>query len=259
MSSEHLDAFVSLHQFVLSVINAKRETNLNNYDAYLQFAIEGITEEIYPYLAPAIEVVYKTVPESKVVALPPDLQYYTKVGIVVNGNVWTLTLNEDMAPARTYADSDLCETTPEIAASTTATENFGVIPFAPHYNGGVLVETMYGMGGGFNRAYYKVDMIRRTLTLQGNVSGDEIVIEYVSTGVKANGLTYLNRLSLPALRAYVLARIVDNDDRIPANEKQRRWFMYESEVEKLAYKQMAFTMDEYLDTVYRTYSQTPKR
>jgi hypothetical protein len=261
MSSDNINAYLTLHQLVLSVINAKAEKDLTNYEHYLQIAIEGLSEEIFPYRAPSVEVAYLTLSSAKMAILPADYIYYTKIAAKVGDRYVTLTLNKNMPPNRTYSQSDLCETT---VANVSETSNedlstFGIIPFVPHYYNGNYVDTLYGLGGGTNFAYYKINERDRTITIQGVVQANEIILEYVSTGVKANGATIIDRFVVPALRAYVLWRIIDNDVRVPMNEKLRKERLYIEEMDLLSHKQNTFTATELLDALYSTYAQTAKR
>jgi len=123
MSLNNIDAYITLHQLVLSVINAKGEKDLTNYEYYMQFAIEGLSEEIFPYRAPSIEVAYLTLSSAKIAELPNDYMYYTKIAAKIGTRYITLTLNKNMPPNRTYAQSDLCETDTETVVDTTSSDD----------------------------------------------------------------------------------------------------------------------------------------
>lgn len=258
MSLNNIDSYITLHQLVLSVINAKGEKDLTNYEYYMQFAIEGLSEEIFPYRAPSIEVAYLTLSSAKIAELPNDYMYYTKIAAKIGTRYITLTLNKNMPPNRTYAQSDLCETDTETVVDTTSSEA-GLVPFVPHMADGTYVESLYGVGGGVNSAYYNVNEKERTISIQGVIPANEILLEYVSTGVQANGATTIGRFVIPALRAYVIWKSIDNDVRIPANEKMRKERQYIEEMELLTNKQNTFTAVELLDAMYSTYAQTVKR
>jgi hypothetical protein len=130
--------------------------------------------------------------------------------------------------------------------------------FAPHYRYGRYTNTLYGVGGGFNIAYYRIDMNRRVIYFHGNVPNNEVILEYKSSGVKAGG-ALVPRDAAPALKAYLHWKTAEYDFRIPMNEKIRKEQLYDKELYKLKTIECSFNITEYLDNQYATMSQAPKR
>jgi hypothetical protein len=118
---------------------------------------------------------------------------------------------------------------------------------------------LYGLPGGIDTAYYRVDYENRQIVFSGTVERSEIVLEYFSSGLKADGSSLVPRNVVPALRSYVLWQMVENDFRVAYNEKERRKREYEEAVEALRSLENTPTKEEYLRMVYSTAGQGPKR
>ncbi|HKJ45886.1 MAG TPA: hypothetical protein VJ991_08675, partial [Balneolales bacterium] len=81
----------------------------------------------------------------------------------------------------------------------------------------------------------------------------------ISSGVNLTGTTIIPREAIPALRAYLLWQLIENDSKKSLSEKERKKQQYEEAVEALRFFQTAFTADEYKRMLYRSVKQTPKR
>jgi hypothetical protein len=91
------------------------------------------------------------------------------------------------------------------------------------------------------------------------VDRSEIVLEYISTGVKTDGSSLIPREAVPALRTYIQWNMIESDPRVAANEKERKKRNHEEEVEALRSFQSIFTSDQYKRMLWRTSRQSPKR
>jgi hypothetical protein len=246
-----ITSYLSLQQVVKSFMNERGEKVLTNYEKYLQIAIEGFSS-LNIFEMNTIDVAYLDVnTDTNVAELPVDFITMTKIGVRINGVLWTLSQNRDLILPR---PETLCAD----IESTTTTDISGGYYFAPHYRYGAYMDTLYGVGGGFNVAYYRIDMTNRVIYFDGNVPNDEVILEYKSSGVKAGG-ALVPRQAAPALKAYLDWRITEMDFRQPMNEKQRKERLYDKELYSLTLLENSFTMEEYLDNAYSSYSQAPKR
>lgn len=239
-------------QVVKSFLNERGEKSLANIERYLQMAIEGYSD-MSIFEMNSVEVAYlKVNKDTNTALLPPDFITMTKIGVNIHGTMWTLTLNSDIIMPR---PETIC---PEPIENVQNTEVNGGYFFAPHYRHGRYVETLYGLGGGFNVAYYRIDMNTRTIYFDGRVPNEEVILEYKSSGVKAGG-AMIPRQAVPALKAYLHWKSLEYDTRIGVNEKIRKEQLYGTELYKLKLLENSFTIDEYLDNSYSTMSQAPKR
>ena len=62
----------------------------------LQYGINTYRQYIQTGINPTIEVFYARPDSLGIINMPDDYEYYTKVGIIDNGRVFTLTLNRNM-------------------------------------------------------------------------------------------------------------------------------------------------------------------
>jgi len=246
-------AIVSLRYVVSSVLNEKMEDD-RNYERYLQLAIEGFTE-LNIGSTKNVEVTYKTVPEINMVDLPNDCIDITVLGRVQGNRIFTLT-REDLIP---LPRTEECGESTNPYKSKSVSDSDLIYTFSDHYAYGNYVPALYGYSGGANDAYYRIDWERRKIILQGSVPGDEIVIEYISSGVNMSGSTQIPRQWVETLKRYVHWKSIEYDSTFPMGEKERKRNQYWDERRKAHAFEWSFTLDEYLDTKYAEYKQTPKR
>lgn len=143
--------------------------------------------------------------------------------------------------------------------SESAVDAASLVFFSDHFRGGQFVGGLFGMSGGVDDAYYRVDLEKRTITFSGSVPRSQIVMEYISSGVKTDGSTLIPRQAVPALRTYLLWQAVENDSRTAYNEKERKKRLHEEEVTALRNFEDIFTIDEYKQMCWSTSRQTIKR
>lgn len=249
-----VNSWLSLMQVTKAFMNERGEKSLANIERYLQMAIEGYSD-IQIFEMNTIDVAYlKVNKDTNTALLPPDFITMTKIGVNIRGRMWTLTLNNDIILPK---PETICSEPITSVVDNDTTIDGGYL-FAPHFRSGRYIETLYGMGGGFNVAYYRIDMNTRTIHFDGNVPNDEIILEYKSSGVKAGG-AMIPRQAVPALKAYLHWKSLEYDTRINMNEKVRKEQLYGTELYKLKLLECSFTIDEYLDNSYSTMSQAPKR
>jgi len=231
------------------------------YEKFIRLAAAGFTD-LNLFTLNSIKVAYLPIdPTNFTVNMPDDLVMYTKIGIDIGGRMWTLTYNQDIINPRKV--NDCGKTLSEIQGCTDSDEvifGFGGFYFAEHFRNGQYVGELYGTGGGFNIGYYNIDWERRLITLNNEVSGhEELVVEYKSNGIQADGSTVIPRQAVAALVEYIHWKRIEYDGRIPVSQKQLRQIAYEREYEKLKFYEDAFTVDEYLDHTYSHYQSTPRR
>lgn len=254
MPEERITSFTNLNAVVKSFMNERNEQSTVNFERYLQIAIEGFAE-LKLYNLNSVEVAYLSVdPDTKIAKLPSDFIQMTKIGINVCGKMWTLTVNPDITIPR---PETICAVTPDVCDSCSDTV-IGGYYFADHFYQGQLRSALYGIGGGFNVAYYKIDEANGRILFDGCVPNDEVILEYISSGVKAGG-TPIPRKAIKALKAYLHWVTVEYDNRIPMNEKMRKEDLYSKESMALSNMELAFNYSEYMDTYYEGLTQGIKR
>ena len=242
----------TINYVVMSILNRLRDYSMRDYSYIQQLVIEGYTELSLWHLE-NIEVVYLRMSAAKTVDLPADFVDYVKIGIPVQGRIRVLTQDKSILFPRKLEDGADVGNTDDPDTPT------GAIYFVDHFRGGQFVGGLYGLTGGVDQAYYRIDKERRQIVFSGSVTRSEIVLEYISSGVNLQGTTVIPREAVPALRQYVLWQMIENDPKVNGNEKERKKQQYEEQVEALRSFQYIITPEEYKRMVYRSTKQGIKR
>jgi hypothetical protein len=245
---------VSLRYIIMSVLNLLGDYSMRNYYRLMQIAISGY-KILNLWHLDNIEVVYLEMNTAKVVTLPSDFVDWLKIGVPINGKLRVLTNHKQILLPRAFPDGTPVGNTDADGTVDAAS----LVYFSDHFRGGQFVGGLFGMAGGVDDAYYRFDREMGTIVFTGSVTRSQIVLEYISSGVKAIGSTMIPIECEPALRTYVLWQRIEYDSRTSLSEKQRRKNDHEEEIEALRSFQSIFTKEEYQNMLRKTYRQTPKR
>lgn len=151
----------------------------------LNFAIKCY-EDLQLFQLPATKPV--TLPVSSemgVVMLPDDFLRFVSVGRMDGGRFYQFSPMSDMAKAVTGSCGVDTRDTITYSSEETA--------------------TMY------YRCYYLLDIDNRRIIIQAPPSVTEVVLNYVPTGIKRDGLTYIPRMCREVIEAYVEYMVVLRD------------------------------------------------
>jgi hypothetical protein len=243
-----IDYCVALVQQDLDDYSAKMRKRI------LQFGINTYRHYIQTGIAPTIEVFYAKPDSLGQINLPDDYEYYTKVAVIFQGRVITLTLNKNM-PFNNRLDS--CGDDIIDAKEIPLGDQRGGYPFVGHYRAGNYVGELYGMGGGINRMGYFNENKRKRQIQVINLPLDEVVIEYVSSSL--SGGTIVDDAAVGLIRYGTHQQITLHD----AKETQVRRNNMEQEFNKALDHYVLHstvpTIDEFLDMFYLTTKSSPKR
>jgi len=143
---------------------------------------------------PSVKVAHIKMSGSKQIPWPKDFGKLSKLGIDRGGKIWTLGVDNRMVLPSEFDPA--CDFP---AQSSTDMAN-GVI-FAPHWYGGVYYDALFGMGGGFNDRYYKIDYDKKIIKLSDGLSG-YVILEYHSNGKNVTPATLVDILWGEAARMY---------------------------------------------------------
>lgn len=254
-----LRATVTLRYVVMNTINRLGDHSMNEYRQLLQLCIDCLQERIRLYHQASIEVLYAIPNEAGVIEFPPDMLDYTKIGIPVCGQLYNLTVNDNMLLNRAQKCGVDIRQMYRGNVAPLGMGDLGGYFYADHFRNGAWTTGLYGLGGGFNTAYYRVDYTNRRIEFDGVIPNSEVVIEYRGTGINAG--TVIGRELVEPLRNYMRAARIDDDPRVPANEKKRVWDQFDGSIEALrTYEGLKdFTIANYLDCMYEESKQSPKR
>lgn len=242
----------TINYVVMSVLNRLKDYSMRHYSFLEQIILEGYADLNLWHLD-NVEVVYLRMSEAKTVDLPADFVDWTKIGIPMAGKLRVLTNHKKILLPRTFADGA------PVGNTDDASINVEAIYFTNHFRDGQFVGGMYGFPGGADAAFYRLDRETRTIIFSGSIPRAEIVLEYVSTGIKLQGTTVIPREAVSALRTWALWQIIEDDPKVSPTQKERKKEQYEEQLHALDYFQSAFTADEYRRHVYKHSKQTAKR
>jgi len=265
----------------------KSEFTTHNYQQLLHWGSLGVIQ-LNLYVINNIKVAYLPINTTNfTVDLPIDYVDYTKVSVCQCGRAVTLGLNNNLCLPR---KTDACgEPLSSVMQSVNSCESdcgcgcnnsgscgccsggfgsgLGGLPssslygfyFINHYRGGQYVGEYFSVGGGFAQSYYRIDKERAQIVLSNEVVGDEIMLEYISSGVEVDGSSIIPIQALEALRAYIHWQAVKFNKRASQGSKDALSIEYKHELNKLRAFELSFTKQEVLDTIYKTYKLGPKR
>lgn len=247
----------TLRSIVMSVMNRVKNYSMTEYKGLMQIAIECVSEELRLYHAASIDVLYTYVDETGIVQMPPHCLKYIKIGVNLGGYLYILGMNEDIVLSRGT----------KCGASVDDIARNGITSFSPldgyfftdHIDpDGGYVPALYAMGGGFTNPQYRYDEKLKRFQLNGSsLYKKQVIVEFQSTGVSPG--TIIEQELISPIRNYLIWQRIENDPRIPANEKDRKREQYHDSIEMMrAYRNM-FTMQEFLDGKYRASKQSIKR
>jgi hypothetical protein len=253
---------VTLDYIVRNVIVQLEESSLRRYETYLQYAVRGMRElTLYGANSQGLKIKHIPMLANKAINLPSDYVKYTKVGICVNGRVVMLGLDDSLCLNDNYSE---CGDPLGVAIENIDNPDYVFFafgyPFAGYYHNNQYVNSLFGLGGGFNsRGYFRVNNEMNQIQFASVVPQTDIVLEYISDGVNADGTSIVPVEATEYLIAFVHWKRVEAK-RDSTESEIARW-RNESMVRFRNCKHFAnmFTMSEYLDSYRNNVFQTPKR
>lgn len=247
----------------LDYVVAEMQNELSDYGPTQKSRLLGLCisalREFRLYDQALVQIAYLTINDAGIVPFPHDYVDYVSIGHKTHaGNVRNFTLNNSMALERqTECGEPSRVMDPDMAVQNQNILNAGTFILAPYWGNNYFVPTYYGVGGGYNTAYYKIDKAARQIQFNGIVPKDEVVLVYKSTGVSPN--TVIPWELIEPIKAWAHERRELHDMRVPMNKKQlNKQNLDEARTRLRAFTQK-FTISEYLDhCVYRNKKQSPK-
>lgn len=240
--SERLKAYTTFKQVVSNVLlDLGKEGDMGEYMRLFNFAVR-IWKDLTLFHMQTVCTERLTMTSINTVELPDDYMMFISLSIPVNGQMWTFTRKDTLI--------------------IPATENCGQLELDAAEGEGVNIGDLrnyygYGLPGGRNEYYYKVDLPNNRIIING-FNRSYVILTYVGTGVKVGEETIIPKIAEEALIAGVHMLRSRRDRSIPMNEKLHTEEIYDIEVEKLRMVQ-APTIDEIYDVMYETMYQTIKR
>lgn len=252
--SNQVSGLTDLNYVVAEVQNELNDYSQNQTQRLLGLGI-SILRDIRIYNQAAIQVAYMTVNEAGIVELPRDYIDYIQIGVKDHGQLRTLTLDNNMLLDR---GESCAEPTRKMEHYSTEFGGYNNnFLFGSYSYNGVFTPTYYGIGGGRNSAYYKVDKAANRIQFNGFLLNSEVILVYKSTGIGPN--TVFGWEAVNPIKAGIQYKRVEHDLTVPMNQKMLLKEVYDEEIKKLRSFVQKFTKKEYLDVYHRWKKQTPKQ
>jgi hypothetical protein len=249
-------ALKPLSYVVRNIQNETEDYSERQYKRMMQIAID-VLRDIRIYDQPSVQVEYFTLPPSGVLPFPHDYIDWIKIAIPMNGQMITLSVNNNMVLNRAQVCANDIRKMQQYPGVDFGGDGY---LFSPHWYGGQFIGGLYGVGGGFNTAYFREDKTAQQFQFDGvipNISeGRIVVMEYKSTGI-SEGSIIPAELIEPIKRGVIYRMNLHNSD-VPMNMKQTYEQDYYRAIKRLRAFNNKFSMSEYMDTLYQTKKQSPK-
>lgn len=162
------------------------DTTQKYFTTILKKCLLGYSD-LYKFVVPIIERKSEILPCSRVIQLPTDFIYETKVGIMRGDYIATLFLDKELrksdVPTVNMTEANRLINEYLLGIYVDGCER---TQFINTYRGNQFVGELYGLGNGFNRlGYYNIDRTDKTIiTSIGFLPKDiEIIVEYKSDGI----------------------------------------------------------------------------
>ena len=230
---------VKIDHVVLSFLNERNE-GFENYMRYKQIVIEGLTQELGVSHSEGVKVYYAIVNEVNNVHLPADYITYSRIGIVVNGQIHTLTHNNNLVmPEKVVCGVE------EVNRDLLNKLNLPSV-------------LNYAKGGGYNVGEFRVDDRGRVIRFRGALAGQLVVVEYKSSGVSLDSETFIPVMMIPPLKEYLEYTLVKRDREMPESKVARCRSQFLHARMQYIKKKNPFNIYDILDVINQGRSQSVK-
>lgn len=261
MGKEQTSGYVSLNYIVnLVLMDINENTSVKRKKA-LQYAILGLTR-LNLYTLDTVRTAYLRQNDNFTVDVPNDYIDYTKVGVIIDGQLITLSLNPDIP----FPDKNKCAPVenPEDAGVFSLFGNDFYFPdfgysYLDYYRNGQYIGEQYGLGGGLGLFEFRYNEEDRQIAFSERANDGEIILEYKSSGINKDGSSIISREAVEPLRRWVHWQLDEYNDKIAQSAKTRRERLFLEAEADLRHLTFMFTLDEYLDNKYSVSKQTISR
>jgi hypothetical protein len=239
----------------IDYVVAEMQVELDDYSTTqnqrLTALVVSALREIRLYHKAAIQVAYLTINEAGIIPFPFDYMDFINIGIPMNGQLWNLTEDNKMLLDR----STDCGEDGRVMSQGSSFEN-RISILTPSWSLNRFTPTYYGVSGGRNTGYYKVDEQARQIQFDGKIPRGEVVLVYKSTGIGPN--TVIGAEMIKPLKNIAHYNRVKFNKNESMNQKMLlKKDMEESVMELRAFAQR-FTMKQYMDVLWGAKRQTAK-
>lgn len=212
----------------------------SDYVRMVQIAIDGYRELNLTVLPEGRNIEKLTMDSNNIIYMPDDLIIINRVCIPIDGLLWPLTKNDEIVPTTSFIGG----------TETLDTEDGEGVDIS---NKGVF----YSKRGGSNKyGYFRPDYRKRRIIFR-NVSRSEVLLDYTTSGISLTESSYIPVYARTALEAYIRLHLEYNNA-VP-NPNNIALFQDLFNTQKSICRNIKFSLTDFLDSIYRTYSPTAYR
>jgi hypothetical protein len=222
---------IPISHIIDNLLNELGDYSQQNYIRYMAIAERGLKELNIFHLNNVSTKILQVDQASKSAQLPSDYLRHSRIGILLgNGRVYPLTRD----PNLNLAKKDECGVEQADPMTTLSDDN-----------------QIYTSRGGYSEAgRYRINTKKNRIELDQGVSASELIIEYSSSGILVDGITYVPLLAEEALIAWVIWKVSP----IGTAQRERAKIDYGTELIKLKDSMMP-SMDEMIDSLLQSKTQ----
>lgn len=239
MATNDTSALITFDQLIQGMM-LKGEHQESDYNRMIQISIDGYRELNLTVLPEGRNIEKFTMDSNYIIYMPDDLILVNRICVPIDGELWPLTKRDSIVP-----------TTSELAGAEVldAEDGEGV----DVVNRGIY----YSRKGGRNyEGYFRPDYRKRRIIFR-NVSRTEVLMDYTTSGVDLTEVTYIPTYAKIALEAYI--RLHQEYNKMRPNPNNIAIYQDLYDRQKAICRGVKFSMTDFLDTIYETYSPTAFR
>ena len=235
--------YIKLEDIVNDLLIEEGKTSENDFLRYFKLGLNGLKEFNFDVSGGVRTAELIVDPNTLTVTLPGDYVKYTKIGVYGNdGDVHSLGLRNQKSLIST-------------AANSTQVSDDELHPTYFEY------VQEFGLGGGNNtNGYYKVDLENSTIQFTSDLSGEKIILEYISNSLRhpKEGDVVVHEFAADAMRAYIFWKSIQRKRNYNPADRQEARAEYYNNKRLARARLLSFNKQEALQTTRKSFKQSPK-
>jgi hypothetical protein len=236
-----LKGYVTVRQLANSAIEQMgKKGEMSMYFKMVRYIIRGYKQlNQFSLNMPKVAKLYMN--NINCIDIPEDYMGFVSLGVPYKGRVWTFTRDDKLI----NPDGFVCgeDTLDGETGETTVIGNTTIAG--------------YGVVGGGNDYYYKIDLPNHRIIING-FPRTTVTLNYISTGISMSSETWIPRIAEEALIAWCQWQRIVYDDTVSGNIKAQYKQEYIEKENEIKFSEMP-TLDEFYDAIYSTFMQGLKR
>jgi hypothetical protein len=244
--NKELPALVNLTEIIAEYFNEIGDVGMSRFFQVANIAIRGVGV-IYMRGSVVNLKTYEATPDAlNRISLPDDCVKVSTVSLNINERLYPIDENKRIhLPRKRDCGADTRDVTVSNAN----------IQFLPFYSGNI-VRTFYGLTGGYDDCYYRIDDEMRYITIEGEIPADiTVVIQYKSRGISVTVDTLLPIQIKESVIAWIYMKMAPMGSR----EREAAKAEFSTALAELRKIERPLNLDEWIIAGYRSLSQGIQR